>query len=89
MFRRTHPLSHDSFVVEVVDSAIRHAGLAFGHGAHICIGASLATMELNTGLRALLSRFSTVIAPDPPESLEWNMHLAARGPLHLPIILQQ
>lgn len=63
--------------------------LAFGHGAHICLGASLATMELKMGIAALVEHFDGIETPEAAEALPWNMHLAARGPLELPVVLQR
>ncbi|WP_225408551.1 cytochrome P450 [Stigmatella hybrida] len=57
--------------------------LAFGHGAHHCIGAMLARMEAQRGLEALLSRFQgfTRLSREVP----WNLSFAVRGPASLPL----
>src|SRR5438270_2152965 len=41
-----------------LDLRRQHTGhLAFGHGAHYCLGAPLARIEAQIGLQSLLSRF--------------------------------
>lgn len=57
--------------------------LAFGQGAHHCIGAMLARMEAHRGLEALLSRFQgfTRLSSEVP----WNLSFAVRGPASLPL----
>lgn len=63
--------------------------MAFGHGAHSCIGASLATMELKVGLAALTSHFCGISTSMGAQDLNWNQHLAARGPLDLTVTLSR
>ncbi|WP_093518886.1 cytochrome P450 [Stigmatella erecta] len=57
--------------------------LAFGQGAHHCIGAMLARMEAHRGLEALLARFQgfTRLSSEVP----WNLSFAVRGPACLPL----
>jgi cytochrome P450 len=57
--------------------------LAFGYGAHACIGAMLARMEAHRSLEALLSRFQGFTRLSPEVS--WNLSLVARGPERLPL----
>jgi cytochrome P450 len=59
------------------------AGLAFGHGAHFCLGASLARMEARLGLEALFARFQGF--ERLPGELTWNSAVTVRGPLTLPL----
>lgn len=59
--------------------------LGFGHGAHHCLGAPLARMDLQVGMSALLTRFPTLRLAVPPEDLEWKSGLAVRGPVALPV----
>ena len=43
----------------------KHQHLAFGHGAHFCIGSHLARRELETGVKLLFQRFPRMeLAPD-------------------------
>jgi cytochrome P450 len=46
--------------------------LAFGHGAHRCIGAELARMELRTALPALLRRFPDLALAVPEDRLRFR-----------------
>ena len=50
--------------------------LAFGHGIHFCIGATLARKELQLGLRALLARLD-----------DWQLAPGAPEPRHKPSVL--
>ncbi|WP_217997682.1 cytochrome P450 [Gordonia soli] len=56
-----------------------HVG--FGHGAHFCLGASLARMELQEALRGLADRFPDLVIDD----VEWKQQMLVRGPLHLTV----
>jgi cytochrome P450 family 150 subfamily A5 len=58
--------------------------LAFGHGAHYCIGASLARSESITGINACLDRMDDIrLAPDA--HLEYVSSLNLRGLKKLPL----
>ena len=59
--------------------------LAFGHGPHHCAGASLARMELQVALGALLSRLPDIGLACEPGSVEWKTGLLFRGPENLPV----
>jgi cytochrome P450 len=59
--------------------------LGFGHGAHHCIGAPLARMDLQVALAALLDRFPALHLSAPPERLRWKTGMAVRGPIALPV----
>jgi cytochrome P450 len=43
-----------------------HASIAFGHGAHYCIGASLARLEVQIAVGSLLHRFPQLHLVKPP-----------------------
>ena len=58
---------------------------AFGHGAHHCIGAPLARMDLQVALTALLDHFPRLRLAVPADQLQWKTGQAVRGPLALPI----
>lgn len=66
--------------------------LAFGHGAHHCIGAPLARMEATVAIRALLERFPGLrLDPDaepPVEEVVWRPNAMLRGPSRLPLLLR-
>jgi cytochrome P450 len=61
--------------------------LAFGHGIHYCLGASLARLEAEVALGALLARFPGLWLAVPPEELRWHpvslMHGLESLPVHL------
>lgn len=52
------------------ENAARH--LSFGLGIHHCLGARIATMQLNSLLRALFSRFPNLEASGEPDYLQSN-----------------
>jgi cytochrome P450 len=57
--------------------------LIFGAGAHYCLGAHLARVELQEAIAALVERFPTLRLTMPPEELPWSSGLWAislRGP---------
>jgi len=56
--------------------------LAFGHGAHFCLGAALARAELQEALAALTSRIG---CPTLEDGARWRPPLGINGPEVLPI----
>ena len=65
----------------------RHAQgqLGFGHGAHHCLGAQLARMDLQVALAALLNRLPEPRLAVAEDQLQWKTGMAVRGPTTLPI----
>jgi cytochrome P450 len=59
--------------------------LAFGHGAHHCLGAALARAELQEALLALTSRIG---CPTIGADVAWNTPLGIHGPLCLPLLFE-
>jgi cytochrome P450 len=56
--------------------------IGFGHGAHHCLGAQLARVELQEALRALLVRLPGLhIAGE----IEWKTQMLVRGPRVMPV----
>lgn len=53
--------------------------LTFGHGAHRCLGAPLARLQLTTLLTELVRRFPELAVADDLSSLSWKKGLATRG----------
>jgi cytochrome P450 len=53
--------------------------IGFGHGAHHCIGAQLARMELQVAISTLLERLPELRFAVPEEELEWKSGLLVRG----------
>jgi cytochrome P450 len=56
--------------------------LGFGHGAHHCLGAQLARIELQEGLRILLDRLPSLHLAD---DITWKTQTLLRGPETMPI----
>jgi cytochrome P450 len=61
--------------------------LSFGHGAHVCLGAPLARIELRIILEELTRRWPGMRLADPDETPEYIRTLAFRGPLKLMVEL--
>jgi cytochrome P450 len=59
--------------------------VAFGHGIHFCLGASLARIEGEIALPALLARFPALTPRT--EAPEWLDSLVFRGMRSLPVAL--
>ena len=57
------------------------APLAFGYGAHYCLGSALARLETTVALRHIVARRPTMTAP-----ALWRDTPAIRGPLHVPMV---
>ncbi|MHA3020988.1 cytochrome P450 [Mycobacterium sp. BMJ-28] len=60
------------------------APLSFGHGAHYCLGAALARLEITTALRRILERRPVLDGP-----VTWRDTPAIRGPLAVPVRFAQ
>lgn len=59
--------------------------LAFGHGAHFCLGAALARLEIRVVLEALLERCDAIELVGPVEWTRSNKHTGLR---HMPVALR-
>jgi cytochrome P450 PksS len=71
---------------EVLDLARQpNKHVAFGQGAHFCLGASLARMEGQIALMTLFRRFPELRLKQPVESLRWRKGLIVRGLEELPV----
>jgi len=79
---RDPSLVRDPDVLDVTRTA---SHIAFGHGAHRCLGAPLARAELRIALPALLRRFPTLRLADPDAAVDLRppgiLHGAARLPV--------
>lgn len=53
--------------------------LAFGQGAHFCLGAALARLDGQIALTTLFRRFPNLRLAQPAESLRWRKSLIVRG----------
>jgi len=58
---------------------------AFGYGAHRCLGAALARMELQLGIGTVLRRFPTLRMVKSVEEIPWDYRITAAGPATLPL----
>jgi cytochrome P450 len=61
--------------------------LAFGHGAHHCLGAPLARLEARVALPALLDRFPDLQLATSYDSLAWRPNFLINGLAALPVRL--
>jgi cytochrome P450 len=59
--------------------------VAFGYGAHMCLGAPLARMEAQAVLQELVRSVRRI---EPVGPTVWSTNSSLRGPVHLPITLQ-
>jgi len=59
--------------------------MTFGWGAHHCLGAPLASLELDIALSTLLERFPGLRLALPAEKIAWNASSIWRYPLALPV----
>lgn len=61
--------------------------LAFGIGAHYCVGAPLARLETQIAITALLERAPGLRLAVAPDALRWRKHAFLRGLRELPLRL--
>jgi cytochrome P450 len=59
------------------------APLSFGYGAHYCLGAALAQLELRVALPKILAR-----QPALAGTVRWRETPAIRGPLTVPMVFR-
>lgn len=82
-----HSANRDAALFDAPDEL--HAGraanphMAFGHGAHHCLGAQLARMELQVALGELLREFPDLRLACAAEDVEWRSGALVRGPREL------
>jgi cytochrome P450 len=71
---------------DVLDlSRTRNQHLAFGHGAHHCLGASLARSQLRIAIPALLRRFPGLALAAAPDEVEFRYRTVVFGIEKLPV----
>ena len=71
-------------VFNINRSPNRH--LAFGHGAHYCLGAPLARLEAQIAFTTLLKRLPRLALASPRNSLKWRKGFLLRGLERLPLV---
>lgn len=72
----------DPFAFDVTRAPNRH--LAFGHGAHFCLGAGLARLEMRLVLDVVLERVGAI---EPCGAVEWVRSNKHTGVRHAPVAL--
>ncbi|KPI16992.1 Camphor 5-monooxygenase [Actinobacteria bacterium OK074] len=69
----------------LVISRTRNPHLGFGHGAHHCLGAQLARLEMRVALERLTARLPGLRVADAEEKLRWKRSEVNRGLDALPV----
>jgi cytochrome P450 len=78
----------DSFDLDRAQHGEQGGGhLAFGHGIHFCLGASLARLEAEIAFGGLLDRFPDMTLAVPESELRWRQSTLIRGLETLPVRL--
>lgn len=84
-----HSANRDETVFDEPDRVDFHRDarphFGFGHGAHHCMGAQLARMELRVALGTLVRRLPALRIAVPEQELEWKAGMLVRGPKALPV----
>ncbi|MEO3749884.1 cytochrome P450 [Streptomyces sp. B6B3] len=80
---RSQPPGEPPDGLDVTQDSTNH--LAFGHGAHFCIGATLARAQLRTSLEGLLRHFPTLRLGVAPDAIRYRVHSPQHGIESLPI----
>jgi cytochrome P450 len=70
-------------ILDIAREPNRH--LAFGQGAHHCLGVFLARLEAQVAFTTLLRRFPELRLAAPRESLRWRSSFLLRGLESLPV----
>jgi len=73
----------DPETLDIARAPNRH--LAFGLGAHFCLGAPLARLEGQIAITTLFGRFPNLRLAEAPESFRWRKGLFFRGLEELPV----
>jgi 2-hydroxy-5-methyl-1-naphthoate 7-hydroxylase len=83
----SHPKRHGESAGRFDVTRSDKSHLAFGHGAHFCLGAPLARVEGATALRELFRRFPRMRLAVPASDLEPVPSILGNGHLRLPVHL--
>ena len=77
----------DPDVLDITRSPNPH--MAFGKGAHFCLGTPLARIEGQIVLNEIVQRYSSIELAEPLEDIAWINSLVTRGPARMPIRLRK
>lgn len=77
----------DPDTLDITREPNRH--LSFGMGAHFCLGASLARMEGQIAINALLRNVGRCRLGVTPQRLRWRRGLVLRGLEALPLVVDE
>ncbi|UED83307.1 cytochrome P450 family protein [Streptomyces profundus] len=80
-----HPRIHGASAERFDITRANKEHLAFGHGAHFCLGAPLARAEAAIALPALFDRFPGIRLAVPAEELRSTASMISNGHLTLPV----
>ena len=80
---RDEAVFDDPFRFDIARSPNRH--VAFGFGVHVCLGASLARMEMRLAFTELLARIETFKSEGP---IEWMPNNRLLGIRHMPLSIR-
>lgn len=80
-------LDEDAFpdATEVVLDREPNPHIAFGHGPHFCVGASLARLEIQATIEALVRRLPGLRLAVKEDELEWHQGMIIRSLVSLPV----
>ena len=79
------PKIHGATADEFDPTRTEKSHLAFGYGAHHCLGAPLARLEATIALPAIFARFPEMELAVPPEELGAVASFISNGHRHLPV----
>ncbi|WP_327290751.1 cytochrome P450 family protein [Streptomyces sp. NBC_01198] len=82
-----HPAYHGATADRFDITRANKEHLAFGHGAHFCLGAPLARLEAEIALPALFARFPGLALAVPDEELPPVESFISHGHARLPVLL--
>ncbi|WP_333770172.1 cytochrome P450 family protein [Streptomyces sp. IBSBF 2435] len=82
-----HPAYHGPTADRFDITRVNKEHLAFGHGAHFCLGAPLARLEAEIALPALFARFPGLALAAPREELPPVESFISNGHVSLPVRL--
>lgn len=73
---------------DTIDLKRSQRHLAFGHGIHFCIGASLSRLEARILIETMLKKWESFSPVRPVNEIEWDPHTHLRGPKRFELIVK-